>query len=326
MGWRLRLLLSLAFCSPAAAKAPLSLDIAINEGTLRRLEFEPWEGPTALASAAERFVANAGLASGYGCAEDPGCIARELEAVMRRASGVLSPTDEFLDLLQRSLRGTLHTSRMRAAANKALGFSDAWPALALTMVPERELDVLRWMVRMAGRSQGGRVAGDEALASVLMLSSRAHAWSILNADRDFLSATLPATALTAAGGDGGGRGCGRDQHSGGGRLAWGREPVRRGRSSEVTRQAGCGYVVVVVGGGGGGGGGGHCGIFGIAAVDCGAVRLVPGPAAALVARGLVVVVESGQAQGGHVRRVASRNKTAPSPVSTHAKGMQYVRR
>ena len=46
--------------------------------------------------------------------------------------------------------GWLNTAQVRIAADRALfsfaGEAKAWPALALTMVPESALESLRWMI------------------------------------------------------------------------------------------------------------------------------------------------------------------------------------
>jgi len=136
---------SLAIFGPATSSSTelQTLEVIVG-GASRVLTFNPGLGPDGLASSALEFVSTHGLEQGYGCSEAT-CVVAKLVDSMQEAAGI-GTADDYLDLLRASVKGLLHTRRMHKAVNDALGFTDLWPGLALSMVDEPALASLRWML------------------------------------------------------------------------------------------------------------------------------------------------------------------------------------
>ena len=109
-----------------------------------QIVYRPDAGPSDLFAAVQEFVTSHGIYQGLGC-DTAACFVTKLNAHARSVSGIC-PKNKFLDLLLSSLQGKHFPSRFHEAVNSCLNFPDFWPALALTMVPEKDLEVLRWMV------------------------------------------------------------------------------------------------------------------------------------------------------------------------------------
>ena len=103
-------------------------------GAPKTLQYRRADGPYELRLAIQNFVSYYGISQGFGCISEA-CVAGVIEAELRKRSGVC-PKSKYLDLLAKSLRGELHTERLRTAVDAALGFNDLWPSLALTMVQQ----------------------------------------------------------------------------------------------------------------------------------------------------------------------------------------------
>ena len=117
----------------AGYNATDEFSIMVN-GAPKTLQYRRADGPYELRLAIQNFVSYYGISQGFGCISEA-CVAGVIEAELRKRSGVC-PKSKYLDLLAKSLRGELHTERLRTAVDAALGFNDLWPSLALTMVQQ----------------------------------------------------------------------------------------------------------------------------------------------------------------------------------------------